>query len=1032
MTPAYCSPEQADIAAKCKAGIPRHQWPKLTRRTDIWSWGVSVFEVFCGEPPCRYGGQLAAEVFESYLESGIQKKTLPHMPKSLADLLRWCFQENPDDRPPNMIEIVSKLKEIYQQTTGKEYFRQEPKAAELLADSLNNRAMSFLDLGKQEKAEEFWSQALNVQPHHPESTYNMGLTHWRSGRITDDALVGRMEEVLKSHELGWIDDYLMGLVHLERDDCESALNILTEISETDKNQEEISTVISLAKERLPQSRKLLQTFEGHKGPVTSVSLSHDGRYALSGGGDKKVKLWEIETGRCLRIFEEHINWVSAVRFSPDGHLILSGSKGGVLRVWETETGRSIWPPVGHNRGVTSISLSCDGNFALSGSEDKTLKLWEVATGNCLRTFEGHVGAVTSVCLSSDGHYALSGSEDGTLKLWEVETGRCLRTFEGHTYDTYEVNPLYPVTAMSAVHSLCFSQDGRYALSGGGNKLLKLWDVETGRCLRTFEGHTNLVNAVVMSPDGRYVLSGSSDCTLRLWDVEIGRCLRTFEGHIDQINSVDLSHDGNYALSGSGAITGEDYTLKFWKTTCTETTYSAPFMLCRARTSETVFSAQKTYKYHLAAVQEALVQREFVKVARYLSLAKSQPGYDRGSEVMDLWTKLYHQLPRKDLRGAWEHISFEGHNSKIRSVTQSSDGCYALSGSWDKTLKLWDTKTGRCLRTFEGHLYDVNSVALSSDRRYALSGGGDNTLKLWEVETGNCLRTFEAHANGVNSVYLSNDGCYALSGGGDGTLKLWEVQTGRCLRTFTGHKGVVQSVFLSADGLYALSGSSDNTLKLWQVPTGRCLQTFEGHVGFVESGVLSFDNRYALSGSWDGALKLWETETGRCLRTFEGHEGVVTSVALGSDQNYVLSGSGDKTLKLWEITTGTCVRTFEGHTDNVRSVSMSQDGRHILSAGGEQVIRLWMLDWELEEQEPADWDEGVRPYLEIFLTQQTLYAAALPRDREPTEEEITLALTRQGQPTWSEEDFHILLYTLGCAGYGWIRPDSVRKKLEEII
>jgi hypothetical protein len=90
-----------------------------------------------------------------------------------------------------------------------------------------------------------------------------------------------------------------------------------------------------------------------------------------------------------------------------------------------------------------------------------------------------------------------------------------------------------------------------------------------------------------------------------------------------------------------------------------------------------------------------------------------------------------------------------------------------------------------------------------------------------------------------------------------------------------------------------------------------------------------------------------------------------------------------------------------------------------------------LNWELEEQSSADWDEGARPYLNNFLWQSTPYAGALPKNRKPTEKEVTLALTRQGKPTWTEQDFQDLLYSLGCAGYGYLRPEGVRKKLEEM-
>ena len=294
-----------------------------------------------------------------------------------------------------------------------------------------------------------------------------------------------------------------------------------------------------------------------------------------------------------------------------------------------------------------------------------------------------------------------------------------------------------------------------------------------------------------------------------------------------------------------------------------------------------------------------------------------------------------------------------------------------------------------------------------------------------------MRTFEGHTHWVTSVFLSADGRYALSGSDDNTLRLWEVSGGHCLRTFKGHTSQVNSVFLSADGRYALSGSDDNTLRLWEVSSGHCRRTFEGHTQGVESVSLSADGRYALSGSGDNTLRLWEVSSGHCLRTFEGHTSQVTSVFLSTDGRYALSGSGDNTLRLWEVSSGHCLRTFEGHTQEVTSVSLSADGRYALSGSRDKTVGLWTLDWELEDNEPADWDEGAKPYLETFLAQQTPYAGTLPQDREPTEGEITLCLTRRGRPIWTDADFQRLLDALGCAGFGWLRPEGVRWELEKM-
>jgi WD40 repeat protein len=178
------------------------------------------------------------------------------------------------------------------------------------------------------------------------------------------------------------------------------------------------------------------------------------------------------------------------------------------------------------------------------------------------------------------------------------------------------------------------------------------------------------------------------------------------------------------------------------------------------------------------------------------------------------------------------------------------------------------------------------------------------------------------------------------------------------------------------------------------------------------------------------LKLWDITTGECLRSLKAHTGFVPSVMLSANAEFALSAS-DAALKLWDMKSGECLRSLAGHTAHVSSVSLSADRRFAISGSGDRTIKLWLLDWELEDRDLADWDEGAKDYLRVFLLQQTPYASSLPEDREPSPEEITLSLTREGKPSWKEEDFQRLLYTLGCVGYGWLRPEGVRRELEKM-
>ncbi|MEW6409664.1 MAG: caspase family protein [Nitrospirota bacterium] len=284
----------------------------------------------------------------------------------------------------------------------------------------------------------------------------------------------------------------------------------------------------------------------------------------------------------------------------------------------------------------------------------------------------------------------------------------------------------------------------------------------------------------------------------------------------------------------------------------------------------------------------------------------------------------------------------GHTNEVHGALFLPDGRHILTGSYDKTLKLWNAQTGREIRTFHGHGYFITKIAISPDGKYAISGSWDKTIKLWNIETGEDVRTLYGHKGSVYNVAFSPDGKYILSGSGDKTLKLWDALTGREIRTFHGHTGTVYCAVFSSDGKHALSGSADNTLRLWEVSTGREIGTYKGHAAAVTCAVFTSSNGYFLSGSSDKTLKLWEISTGKAIKTFVGHTAAIGSLTISPDGKHVISGSfyPDKTIRLWDIATGNEILTFMGHTDNVLSLAFSSDGRYILSGSKDQTARLW--------------------------------------------------------------------------------------------
>ncbi len=998
-TPPYFSPEQATNKT-------------LTLKTDMWSWALSMLEMFRGGRTWEFG-TVGAESLEEYLAAGREEAWLPRMPGSVADLLRRCLSEEPEARFDNMGAVAESMTNIYSETVGRDYPRIEPTAGRAMADSLNNRAVSLLDLGRLPEAEALWDEALKAQPHHSGSTFNLGLVHWRTARLDDETVTEQMRQVYQSHGGLGTDALLIAYLNLERDDCLTALKTLAELSKADLDRKDIQQLRSIAEKRVERSMRFVQTFEGHQGNVNTVCFSPDNLHLISGSSDRTIRIWNMNQGTEAKVLEGHSGPVNTLCLNQDGRLALSGggdftSKDFRLRLWDLSEGKYIRSFKGHENAVNAVRFGQDEERAFSASDDGTVRVWDLRTGECQKILTGHDGGVSDVFPENQGRVVYSAGADRTIRRWDISSGLCTHVLEGHE---------------GRVNSLWLDNDGNYLLSGGSDHTVRLWALNRKKTVRTFAGHRNEVNSVCLSSDMRFAISAGSDRTVKLWSVETEQCLRTFEGHSSWVLSVGFSREGESAVSG-----GVDNDIRLWQTMPRSEPFRAPMVLSKVFSSEKAVSAQSQYTQDLNQAEKALARQDPTSAARHIRAARTQPGYSHGSEAMKFWASLYTRLGHGEFKRGWEGINLAGHKMGLLSISPGHDHRLLLSGSGDRTLKLWDTDSGRCEKTLYGHTAAVNSVSLNHRKDLALSGGADKTLRLWNIKTGKCVQIFEEHETVIKAVCLSPDGRLALSGCENGELRVWEAATGK-LRARLGQRGpAINSISFSSDSATALTGSGDytgedNLVHLWDLDSAQCLRTFTGHERAVNSVSFSGDGRKALSGSSDSTVRLWDVETGKCLQIFEGHERAVNSVCLTTDGRNALSGGFDQSLKLWNIKDGKCLCTFEGHNAAVNSVCFSPDGRYAFSGSEDETIKVWTLDWELIEGSEAGWDEEVRPWLETFL--KTYLHAPSKHSGVQTERDA-------GRLRIKRRDFQELLYNLGCAGFGWVPPKRIVRELKAMV
>lgn len=345
-----------------------------------------------------------------------------------------------------------------------------------------------------------------------------------------------------------------------------------------------------------------------------------------------------------------------------------------------------------------------------------------------------------------------------------------------------------------------------------------------------------------------------------------------------------------------------------------------------------------------------------------------------------WKEVYKESFMIDLN--WRHERYKmtilnGHTDSVMCL--QIHGIFLVTGSYDRSIKLWNLDSGTLVRTFLGHTAGVR--ALRFDGNKIVSGSLDRTIKIWNWQTGQCVLTISNHNGAVAGLDLA--GNLLASGSMNQTIKIWNLEDNETF-TLRGHGDGVNSVQFDATSRTLISASDDHTLRLWDLDTRQCIRVFEGHyrqvqqalflppkIGcghLLELGALANDYAqrdmesirsyygkgfsadpgrslpplYVISGSLDGSLRLWNTASGACMRIDFGHSEDIWDIV--TDRLRVVSGAGDCTTKVWDAITGYCLMTLAGHTEPVTSIGLTDS---IIATGGDD-SRIFIYDFTPQE------------------------------------------------------------------------------------
>jgi WD40 repeat protein/GTPase SAR1 family protein len=298
------------------------------------------------------------------------------------------------------------------------------------------------------------------------------------------------------------------------------------------------------------------------GELFTVAWAPDGRMFATGGIDEVVRLWRRD-GRMTAALTGHDRAVLSVAFSPAGRLLASGGSDHSVRLWSLDTLTCVRQFTGHSQRVTSVAWSGNGEWFVSGSDDGTVCCGAARGGTELQLLIRHIGAVNSVAVSANGNATACASSDGTARLWhtaarfndawparELNASSRLGTPSNSARQSLAIEPAWILPHPAAVHSVCFSPDGRFVVTGCQDAAIRIWNVGTTLMVRILEGHSTPVRALAFSPDGRFLVSKSDGGTVRVWRCDRWSQLgKFFEATMSTVVSIGVSRDNVLATFG---------------------------------------------------------------------------------------------------------------------------------------------------------------------------------------------------------------------------------------------------------------------------------------------------------------------------------------------------------------------------------------------------------------------------------------------------------------------------------------------------
>ena len=592
----------------------------------------------------------------------------------------------------------------------------------------------------------------------------------------------------------------------------------------------------------------------------------------------------------------------------------------------------------NSHSIFSLSISPCTEKIASGDAMGNISIWRVSDGEKVLHLKGHSSRVRKIFFSKDGKSLISQGEDKSLLKWELEKDRC------------EV--IY--TDIGSVKLIDYD-DENCLISVEKDQIIsiKILDLDNGNIQRILSFNQDSCTAFSGNLNHGWIVTSHEDGLIKIFDFHSGIYSNKIFGSQEKICAVSISKNHRFIASSSSGKK-----VKLWNPDSRECLQSF-----EVRESAAQYLEFDPDAHFLAAHDGKLVRVWDISSGQEISVLCGHLGWINSIKFFPDHQRIVTSSSQDDTIRLWNFKSGEclktwrGYDNHSNAILFHPVKNLLIANGIHHTIHCWDTKDFTFLQSCKGTSISLGVLDISPDGSFLVIGGKGDSIRLhrfapeitFDDNDKKSLAEGSILETRIMALAISPDSSLIVSGNNDGSCNVWNADNGKCIERLDSHSNWISSIefdrnrhfFTVSQNRRGFKSYSD--IKIWDAKNFKYLGSFRGHQGGTSKLLAAPSSNTLISAGNDRIINLWDIDKRTLIRSLIGHNSRVTNLALSRDDGSLISSSDDLTIRFWDMISGKCTKIIDGHVDNITDIKIEQNRKILASASADSTIKLWDLE-----------------------------------------------------------------------------------------